>query len=93
MIGAKWDWTLQQRIARASNVAELVQWANEEFGADGWKFKASSAHGTPIFIDGWCGKLLITVLITSWVVSWIVIDYTQDWSEQVIGSGRIEGQP
>ena len=51
------------------------------------------AHGTPIFIDGWCGKLLITVLITSWVVSWIVIDYTQPWNEQVIGSGRIEGQP
>ena len=89
MIGAKWDWTLQQRIARASNVAELVQWANEEFGGDGWKFKASGAS----FIHGWLDELLITVLITSWGVSWIVIDYTQPWNEQVIGSGRIEGQP
>ena len=65
------------------------QWANDEFGGDGWKFKASGAS----FIHGWLDELLITVLITSWGVSWIVIDYTQDWSEQVIGSGRIEGQP
>jgi hypothetical protein len=94
MIAATWDWRLPQQVA--SDLADLVQWANEEFGADGWQFKASSALETPVFVDGWCGKLLITVLITSWVVSWIVIDHTQPWNEQVIDSGRIPldgGQP
>lgn len=78
-------------------IAELVQWANDEFGGDGWSFRESELAGSTIrFIYGAGHGFRITVMITYWVVSWLVFDMTEEWSERTIDQGRIltdGGQP
>ena len=69
-------------------IAEIVQWANEEFAGEGWTFREdnSSSPSSPIrFVHGSSRDHLtrIVIMVTSWAVTWHVFDESVGY-----GTGR-----
>jgi len=77
-----------------ANVHELRDWAQGEFGGEGWNFTVSPGTFSN-FLHGVnpSAGFRIGVMLIDWVVSWVVFDTSDagwDSAGTVIGEGRID---